>query len=300
LNLPIAVALRSALYRPKEILEFSRILDEQKVQALFFPDIPQGYDALHICAAVSARTSVVEIATGVIRPLEFTASQLERSIATLQFLSGNRFVLGAGTGYPGAKPSETIAKMLAMIANVNRSLGGNLPAIKPPPVLIAALRYGIASKVISRVDGIILNFCSPQYASELLAKLGGKSEIEKKTIACYMKIFYASDYSRAKKLLLEEFVHYNAIPWYHDMFERMGASGDIAAASMNMDSTASSGKISERLLEICLANPSQKELSDLIDRYRETGVNLPCLYPYFSVDEESAFKEKIIRSFRGI
>ena len=43
-------------------------------------------------------------------------------------------------------------------------------------------------------------------------------------------------------------------------------------------------------MRISLANPTDAELAAYVTRFREVGVDLPCLYPYFEPGEDEAFK----------
>jgi len=53
------------------------------------------------------------------------------------------------------------------------------------------------------------------------------------------------------------------------------------------------------LLEISLPNPTKEELASYVETFRDAGVDLPCLYPYFESTEHEAFKvskvEEIVR-----
>src|SRR6202007_2062189 len=98
---PLALALRSTIYRPNDIVDLVRVAEKAGVDTIFFPDVPQGFDSLGLCAFAFAATESIKIGTGVVRPLEHSSKNLVRSIQTLQFLSNGRFILGAGTGNPG-------------------------------------------------------------------------------------------------------------------------------------------------------------------------------------------------------
>ncbi len=290
-----SLALRSTLYRPNEIIEFAKIADEAtEFKALFFPDV-QGYDSFKLCALASGVTKRIKIGSGVIRLLEHGPAELLRSIGTLQFISSDRFILGVGTGNPGQKPIETIEKMLVMLDETRESFGGKYPNSKIPEIYVGALRRGIASRVIGKVDGLILNFCSPEYASNFVASLKTVNSLEGKTVACYIKVFYSREEKIAERLLVDEFASYNKMPSYHKMFERDGVASDIARAQ-----SEKSGQIPESMLRTSLANPSSNELDVLVQEFREGGVNLPCIYPYFQTDEDSAFKRQTIKSIVGV
>jgi hypothetical protein len=54
--------------------------------------------------------------------------------------------------------------------------------------------------------------------------------------------------------------------------------------------TGESVRPSEKLLEISLANPSKTMLTAYVNKFRQAGVDLPCLYPYFEPDEDENYK----------
>jgi Luciferase-like monooxygenase len=291
----IALALRSELYNPNEIVEFSKLADAAKnISHVFFPDIPNGQESLELSTACLVQTKRIKIGSGVLRLSEHDPRVFSRRVSTVQWLSGNRFVLGIGTGSPGTNPGQTIQKMFSTLENTKKSFPAkfNNQLIAFPEVFVAALKAGIAIKSIERADGLILNFCSPSYCERLVARLTNTRQNAKK-IVCYVKIFYSEKDSIAERLLVEEFVKYDRLPHYHAMFERDDVSQSIA--SVREDISKGSITIPEKLKKISLPNPSIAELSDLVERFRNSGINLPCIYPYFRIDESSAFKSDVIK-----
>jgi hypothetical protein len=293
-NKPIAIALRSSLYRPNEIRDLAKIADDSGVEALFFPDISGGVDAMNLCSFASGATNGIKLASGVIRPLEYSARDLIRGVAAVQFVSNNRFILGVGTGHPGPKPRETIENMVRMLEEVRSTFKKNNATM--PETYFATLRYGIAKQVLNAADGLILNFCSPSYCSKLIGRLRSDASVEKKRIACYIKIFYSKEDASARRLLVDEFVNYDRIPSYHKMFDVDGVARDIESAKANIESIAAGEEIPESLLRISLANPSPSALLSLIQKFQQAGINLPVVYPYFGLNEDGAFKREIVSS----
>jgi|GEM_PF-6626126 len=90
-------------------------------------------------------------------------------------------------------------------------------------------------------------------------------------------------------------------PNYHAEFKSVGVAHELEQANQAL----SFNKIirpSEKLMRISLANPTDAELAAYVTRFREVGVDLPYLYPYFEPGEDKAFKidkvEEIVRSER--
>jgi hypothetical protein len=267
---------------------------------IFIPEGSQGgFTSLDISSASLAVSKRLRIGSGVIRILEHEPSLLARRLLTLQELSNNRFVLGIGTGRAGSDPKLTIRSMLESLhsarENFQKFVAGS-PGLTMPETFIATLRKGIAKAVADHPDGILLNFCQPEHARDVVKALGDTRR--RLIVSCYLKIFYSRNMAIAQRMLIEEFAGYDQNPSYHKMFRLAGIAKEITRAS----SALSSGKIpdlSEKMLKISLANPTMKELEDYVRGFRAAGVDLPCLYPYFEPGEDEAFKidkvEEIVR-----
>jgi Luciferase-like monooxygenase len=290
----IALALRSELYKPEEILQFAKLVDSRNnISHIFFPDIPGGQESIELCSSCLARTTRVKMASGVIRLLEHDSKILTRRLATIQWISNNRFVLGIGTGFPGPNPSKTIDMMFSLLTEIKKGFPPRYgeQGLAFPEIMVASLRSGIAIKSIGKSDGLILNFCSAEYADGLLSKVK-KAGGNLKSV-CYIKVFYSGKDELAKKLLAEEFVKYDSFPQYHRMFEKNGVTHAIA--SLRDGLTRGSVNVPETLRTISIANPTTKELQALTDHFRKVGVTIPCVYPYFSPSEDWDFKMKTMK-----
>jgi hypothetical protein len=162
--------------------------------------------------------------------------------------------------------------------------------VKFPEVFVAALKPLMATKSIEHADGLLLNYCSPEYAEGLVNKLGLRQTC--KSVACYVKIFFAGHQETADKLLIEEFARYDRFPEYHKMFESEGISDTITSAKERLSDGRT--QVPERLKRVSLSNPSADELSSLLVEFRRSGINLPCVLPYFIIGESSEFKRQAV------
>ncbi len=261
------------------------------VSHIFIPEGSQGgFTSLDISSACLAVTKRLRIGSGVIRILEHEPDVLASRLLTLQELSDNRFILGIGTGRPSSNPKQTIQSMLDRLQSAKKSFEkfAQGSPLKMPETYIATLRKGIAKAVNGHSDGILLNFCPPEHARQLVKSLSTGTN-KRPTISCYLKIFYSRNEKTARRMLVEEFARYDQIPSYHKMFELAGITGEIASAHSSL---ASKGDIDlgEKMLKISLPNPTTKELDVYVSSFRDAGVELPCLYPYFETNENETFK----------
>ena len=271
------------------------------ISHLFIPDIPGGYESIAIAASALGATQRLRIGSGVIRLLEHDdTGLLLRRMETIQSASGNRFILGVGTGAPGPSPGKTIDAMLSKLEKIRSEFGRKTSdqEVAMPDTFVATLKPRIAKKAAeARVSGILLNFCSANYAHDMISRLreGGHLDID---CACYIKVFYSRDQSTADRLLIQEFVNYNSLSQYHLMFQMDGVASAIeqAGSSLKRDEGGAAPQIPQALRQISLSNPTINDLRELVAKFREAGVTLPCIYPYFSRDEEEGYKGEIIRS----
>lgn len=288
----LAVAFRSTAVAPRTIVELAKRLDNvRSLSRIFIPEGSQGgFTSIDICSACLAVSKKLRIGSGVIRVLEHEPSLLARRLLTLQEISNNRFVLGIGTGRASNDPKLTIRSMLERLQSTSESFkkfAVGFPGLTIPETFIATLRKGIAKAVAGHSDGILLNFCPPEHARDIIKALGDTRR--RLIVSCYLKIFYSRNTATADRMLAEEFANYDQNPSYHKMFESAGVVEEIARANSAL---GSSKRIypSKNLLKISLANPTKKELEAYVSSFRAVGVDLPCLYPYFEPGEDEAFK----------
>jgi hypothetical protein len=303
------LALRPSIYEPKDIVKLAIDLDKsESISHIFIPDIPGGFDSIEISSAALGATRNIQVGSGVIRPLEHDNVVLVRRLQTIQAISKNRYILGVGTGNPGPNPKATIESMLKRLQEIESSFrqGAPLPGVLMPDTYIAALRAGIAKRVEGHSTGILLNFCSPDHAKNLIGAYKGKGHGSKRTdFACYLKVFFSRDRKAAERMLIEEFVRYDTLPQYHDMFVQDGVAEDIAKAGVTLQSSESTTteaikqELPQSLLRICLANPDESDLHEYIKEFRKAGVTLPCVYPYFAPGDDTRFRFETVRRISG-
>jgi hypothetical protein len=142
-------------------------------------------------------------------------------------------------------------------------------------------------------DGVLLNFCSPRYASAVVSRETARRK-DGFHVACYVKLFFAEAESEARLMLAEEFLHYDALPQYHKMFEAMGITGVIEGFR---DRRGVSGRLlAGGISEISMSNPTQDQVLGLLGKFREAGVDTPVVYPY--VKGSDGYKFQLVKTLR--
>src|SRR5271166_5022839 len=120
---------------------------------------------------------------------------------------------------------------LSEIKNAFSKEGG----ISFPETYIATLKAGIAKRVAGSCDGILMNFCSANYAGEVASEVR-QSYTASLEIGCYLKTFHSSSNEIATKLAVVEFANYNMLGQYHKMFVRAGVSDLIQDTARTLSS----------------------------------------------------------------
>jgi hypothetical protein len=285
------IALRSTVFSPSEIVRVAKTIDQSGISHVFLPDIWMGYDSLELSAASLGVSKGLKIGPGIIRLHEQDPYQFLRKLKTLQALSENRFLLGIGTGEPGPDPKKKVMDMVENLRELKNQFSST-NGITFPEVYIATLKQGIAKTVAPDASGLLLNFCSASYASSLVqavkASFSGNLHF-----ACYLKVFFSRSQKAAERMMIQEFANYDSMLQYHKMFERDGVAADIAQSKVSLKNEQYAP--TQSLLEISPVNPTKEELINYVSRYRKAGVTIPCIYPYFSPDEDYDYKLATVR-----
>jgi alkanesulfonate monooxygenase SsuD/methylene tetrahydromethanopterin reductase-like flavin-dependent oxidoreductase (luciferase family) len=290
----LALALRPGIFSPQEIVETSRILDESgRIESIFIPDGRTGYESLEIVSSILATTKRVHAGSGVIRLLEHDPMLLTRRTQTLQAVSSNRFILGVGTGTPSPDLGKSVTATLNRIDELKKGFQTFPHGVAPPETYVATLKSRIARRAASKVDGLLLNFCTPRHTSEVIEK--AKPQNSTIEFACYLKLFFSSkDDATAERLLVQEFINYDSAPQYHEMFQQDGTADAISPFRTSDEWKHGGVDVPKALLNVSLANPDDDELHQYVQSFRRGGITLPVPYPYFPSDEDPDFKRKTI------
>ncbi len=291
-------ALRPGVFSPQETKEAAIALESSdRVSHIFVPDGRTGYESLEISSSILTLTKRVRAGSGVMRLLEHDPMLLTRRVQTLQALSSNRLVLGVGTGSPGPHPGKSVSALLQRLDELKKGFSGFPQGVKPPEIYVAALKLGIAKRAMSKADGLLLNFCSPHHAAGIVEAVKAQSAGALE-FACYLKIFYSSQGDEtAERLMLQEFLNYDSAPQYHEMFVQDGTSKAISSLKEHEEWKDGQVDVPKELLRVSLANARNNELIHYVKSFRQAGVTLPVVYPYFPNGEDARFK---IETVKGI
>jgi len=208
----------------------------QRAEALGFESVwmPEAYgtDAVSILGALAARTERIQLGTGIVNVFSRTPALLAQTAATLDLISGGRFILGLGTsghqvisGWHGMAFDRPLLRMRETIAIVRQVLrrdrllfegevfhldkGLKLlarPVRETVPIYLATLTPGGLRLTGEVADGWIPTLFSPGHMDlfrpnlEAGARVAGRS-LDSLAIAPHVPVSIDDDRARAREAL---------------------------------------------------------------------------------------------------
>jgi alkanesulfonate monooxygenase SsuD/methylene tetrahydromethanopterin reductase-like flavin-dependent oxidoreductase (luciferase family) len=268
-----------------DVAEIARETEGLGYTAVFLPETG-ARDTLATLMGIAGETEELLLGTGVIPMPARTARLAAMAAATVQERSGDRLVLGVGTGpsAPGA-----LGRLRDYVDEIRELVGGSapgaalrLPLPAPVPIWIAALGPRAVRLAGEIADGVILNWCTPNRVAEardairVAAGEAGRDP-DSVTIAVYVR---ASFSGRADEALLGAASEYGSYPAYARQFEAMGVE-------------PSPGGIVDA---VCLRGDADQG-RERLEAYRKAGAHLPVVYPVLAHGEGREAALAVLRTF---
>jgi F420-dependent oxidoreductase-like protein len=208
----------------------------ERAEALGFDSVwvPEAYgtDAVSILGGLAARTQRIRLGTGIVNVFSRTPALLAQTAATLDLISGGRFILGLGTsghqvvsgwhGVPFDQPLLRMRETIAIVRQVLRRerlqfqgqvfrLDQGLKLLARPvratiPIFLATLTPGGLRLTGELADGWIPTLFSPDHFAlfraelEAGARAAGRS-LDSVAIAPHVQVAIDEDQGRARDAL---------------------------------------------------------------------------------------------------
>lgn len=226
LNLPYEGSLGFA-----EAVELARRAEALGFESVWMPEA-YGIDAISILGALAARTERIQLGTGIVNVFSRTPALLAQTAATLDLISGGRFILGLGTsghqvisgwhGMPFDQPLQRMRETIAIVRQVLRRerlifegevfrLDKGLKLLAHPvretvPIYLATLTPGGLRLTGELADGWIPTLFSPEHMDVFLPELEAGARIAGRSlgslaIAPHVPVSIDEDRARARDAL---------------------------------------------------------------------------------------------------
>jgi F420-dependent oxidoreductase-like protein len=276
-----------------ESVDRARIVERYGYESLWTTQLPTARDASLVLAAYASATERVKIGTGVLPLYTRHPTAMVQMAATLDELSGGRFILGLGVshrvtvesmwGLRLESPVEAMREYLTIVRTSLRdgacSVEGKFftarwsylgPRREDMQIMISALNPRMLELAGELADGVVLYMCAPGFIKDHVMphlKTGrekaGKS-MEGFEIVAAVDACVTSDRDAALVTYQKTLDRYAALPFYRRAME---------AGEFNPDVLAAIGEA--------------EQVRDAIARYRDVGVTLPGVGPFGGRFEET-------------
>ena len=293
---PLGVSLRDIGVTAEVLRGWADAAEAGGYSGIWVPDIG-GHDAVTTLATFAGTTRRVLLGTGVMPVFSRPPLVIAQTAATLDDLSGGRFVLGLGAGarrpterWFGTRWSDPFARLEAAVAAVRAVAAGQevdgftlaFPPVRSrPPVLLAALNPRMLALAGRLADGVLLNWLPLDAVPDAVARVrkaateAGRDPAEV-VVAGYIRAC-VGDPGELADDLRPQVLTYLQLPAYAAMLRRYGNADVDRVAAAAPEERA--GLVSDRTVEELVATGTADQVAGRLEAYRQAGVDLPVLYP---------------------
>ena len=269
-------------------------------ESVWATQLPDARDTAMVLAAYAAATRRVTLGTGVLPIYTRHPTAMVQMAATLDEISGGRFILGFGIshrltveGMWGLHLQDPVDAMREYLTIVRTSLrdGGcdfqgkffsarwmySGPRRADFPVMISALHPRMLELAGEMADGVVLWMCSPAYIRDhVVPAVRAGREKAGKTLSGFevvaaLSTCLTSDRGAAQDVFRQTVTRYAGLPFYRRVLDASGFKAELEA-----------GDVSESLMDELAGIGDQRQVRDAVERYRAAGVTLPGVMPFGS------------------
>jgi probable F420-dependent oxidoreductase len=265
-------------------------------------------DAFSPLAAVATRTSQVRLGTALVPIYTRPPALVAMTAASMQALSGGRFVLGIGTSTPhiverwmGLRFTNPVGRVREYVESVRRILAGEkvtfegeevridgfrhqAESVPDVPIHVGALGPRMCRLAGAIADGVQFAFLTPDGVRSALEEVGagmreaGRTAVDFDTV---IRIPIAVDEPDPVRELARRYVAgYAAVPTYEAALRRQGL-GDAAAPSVQMwragDRTQAVSLLPDEVVDALFVCGTPDECWARLNEYAEAGVRTAIL-----------------------
>ncbi|HEY2138051.1 MAG TPA: LLM class flavin-dependent oxidoreductase [Xanthobacteraceae bacterium] len=314
---------------PAEIVDCVKLAETLGYESAWVAE-GHGGDQFAVLAACAAQTSKIQLGTSITSVFVRTVPTIAMAAATVDAISGGRFVLGVGSshrvqvepehGVPYTKPltrlSETVAIIRALLRDGRVSYAGETVCIEEfdlwftplrpvIPIYISAVFPKMTALCGEIADGIILTrstLATAAQVRERLAEGAKRAGRDPKEILVASLLPTAVGATRKESLdaLRPGLAFYAGFfPRYNRMMAEHGFRDEaaaIAAAWSRGDREAAERAVSDALIDATSVAGTAEQCRERIAAYRRSGIDLPILSPFARGPGAKAKFEAVIRA----
>jgi coenzyme F420-dependent oxidoreductase len=287
------------------VTELAVLAERLGYESLWVPET-WGADAATLLAAIAGRTDRIKIASGIFNVFSRSPALIAQTAATLQSLSGGRFILGLGTSGPivverwhGLPYRRPLARTRDYVNIIRLALSGarvdyeatdfrlsGFRLVNPPdvpvPIYVAALGPRNVRLTGEIADGWLPIFAARGRLAPLRAELHDGANASGRDPA---QIDVASFVPAAigpggNDLLRQHLAYYVGAmgSFYAEHLTRLGFAEEVTRVRDSWQSghrDHAAAAVDERVLSACTLGSDPTEARRRLAEYRSEGVNMP-------------------------
>jgi probable F420-dependent oxidoreductase len=314
---------------PAGIVECVALAEQLGYQSAWVAE-GHGGDQFATLAACAMRTSQILLGTSITSVFVRTAPTIAMAAATVDDVSGGRFVLGIGSshkvqvegehGVAYAKPltrvRETVALIRALLRDGRASYAGETvqidnfelwfaPRRKEIPIYVSAVFPKMTALAGEIADGVLLTRSSLGTAAPTRAALAeGAARVGRDpagvVVSSLLPTIVADSRAEALAALRPGLAFYAGFfPRYNRLMAEHGFADEAAAIAASWakgDREGAERAVSDALIDATSVAGTPAECRAKIAAYRDSGIDLPILSPYARGPNAKARFEAVIRA----
>src|SRR5579864_525255 len=276
----------------------AQVAEKLGYESVWTTQLPDARDAALVLAAYAANTKRIGLGTAVLPIYTRHPTAMAQMTATLDELSGGRFILGIGISHKvtvesmwGLRLEHPVDAMREYLTILRSSLnegtssfegthftarwGYSAPRRSDVRIMISALNPRMLHLAGELADGVILYMCSPRHIREQIIpaiKTGRESAgkaMDGFEIVAGIDSCLTSDRAAAIEVYRSTIERYASLPYYRKMMDASGYADELAA-----------GQVSEAMIDELAAIGDEGQVRAAIHRFRDAGVTLPGVGPF--------------------
>lgn len=262
----------------EDLSGLARAAEELGYEAVFAPEIG-GWEAFTLLTGMATETERIGLVTGVIPLSARQPERLAMGAASLQELSGGRFILGVGSREPIERTRSTLTELRSLLAEGSGTDWATDP--RPTSIYLAALGPRMTRLAGEVADGVILNWCTPERVAEAREALPAREGF---VIAVYVRACLSHVDEKGTEALRVAASRYAGMVPYRRQFEAMGLApsdvdGIVGAACVQGDREAALRRLGE---------------------YADAGADVVVVYPVAAGEAASSLRGTLMAAAPGI
>jgi len=296
-----------------ELIELVRLAEERGYEAVFVPEA-WGYDAVTTLAELATQTRRITLGTGILPVWSRSPAVLAMTAASLDELSGGRFILGLGISGPvviqdwhGVAFERPIQRTREAIAIIRLALAGDRVThageifrvqrfrldFSPPrpriPIYLASIGPKNLRLTGEVADGWLPIYCSPEGLTSMGEEVAGGAKAAGRDpaaieVAPYVLACLSDDSEAGRRLVRRHLAYYigGMGTFYFNLMQRSGFGHEaeaIQAAWHRGDRAGAAELVSDAMLEQLSLTGDRESCNTKLDRLRSAGASLPILMP---------------------